>query len=59
MEGFWDLYILPWIINIAMAIAIFVVGRWIAKQIVNLTARVMRRAKVDDMLVNFVTSIVT
>jgi small conductance mechanosensitive channel len=58
MESFWDLYVLPWALNIVLALAIFFVGRWVARHIVNLVGRLMRRAKVDDMLVNFVTSIV-
>jgi len=58
MESFWDLYVLPWALNIVLALVIFVVGRWLVKRIVNLTARLMRRAKVDEMLINFVASIV-
>ncbi|KEA62360.1 Small-conductance mechanosensitive channel [Marinobacterium lacunae] len=58
MESFWDIYIVPWAINIALALAIFFVGRWLAKHLVNLIARMMRRAKTDEMLVNFVSSIV-
>jgi small conductance mechanosensitive channel len=58
MESFWDVYIVPWALNIVLALAIFFVGRWVAKQIVNLVGRIMRRSKVDEMLVNFVTSIV-
>lgn len=58
MESYWDLYILPWIINIAFAAAIFVVGRWVTRNIIKLLARMMRKSKVDEMLINFVTSIV-
>jgi len=58
MESFWDIYILPWAINIALALAIFFAGRWVAGQLVNFTGRLMRRAKVDEMLVNFASSIV-
>ncbi|GGB95265.1 mechanosensitive ion channel protein [Marinobacterium zhoushanense] len=58
MESFWDIYILPWAINIALALAIFFVGRWLAKHLVLLAGRMMRRASVDEMLVKFVSSIV-
>ncbi|MBV1789541.1 mechanosensitive ion channel [Marinobacterium sp. D7] len=58
MESFWDIYILPWAINIALALAIFFVGRWLARHLVNLAGRMMRRAGVEEMLVNFVSSIV-
>ena len=57
MENMIDTYIYPWVINIALALAVFVVGRWVAKQLVKLITRVIRRSKMDDMLVNFITSI--
>ncbi|WP_432695768.1 mechanosensitive ion channel family protein [Marinobacterium sp. YM272] len=59
MESFWDLYVVPWALNIAFALAIFFVGRWITKRLVNLCGRLMRRAKVDEMLINFVSSIIS
>ncbi|SEF71674.1 mechanosensitive ion channel family protein [Marinobacterium lutimaris] len=59
MESFWDLYVVPWALNIAFALAIFFVGRWIAKRLVNLCGRLMRRAKLDEMLINFVSSIIS
>lgn len=58
MESFWDLYILPWAINIVLALAIFVVGRWVVRQIVKLAERLMRRSKLDEMLVRFIASII-
>ena len=57
MENMIYTYICPWVINIALALAVFVVGRWVAKQLVKLITRVLRRSKMDDMLVNFITSI--
>ncbi|MBP0049494.1 mechanosensitive ion channel [Marinobacterium sp. AK62] len=57
MESFSQDYILPWAINIGMALAIFVIGRWAAKLLINILARVLRKTKMDQMLVNFVTSI--
>ncbi|TCK09569.1 mechanosensitive ion channel family protein [Marinobacterium mangrovicola] len=59
MESFWDLYVVPWALNIAFALAIFFVGRWIAKRLVNLSGRLMRRAKLDEMLINFISSIIS
>ncbi|MES9937576.1 MAG: mechanosensitive ion channel domain-containing protein, partial [Sedimenticola sp.] len=50
-------YAIPWAINIALAVAIFVVGRWIAKAIVKLAGKLLAKAGMDDILVNFVTSI--
>ncbi len=59
MESFWDLYVVPWALNIAFALAIFFIGRWIAKRLVNLSGRLMRRAKLDEMLINFISSIIS
>lgn len=39
------------------AIAIFLVGRWVAQRLIDLTKRSMRRANVDATLVNFVGNI--
>lgn len=59
MESFWDLYVVPWALNIAFALAIFFIGRWVAKRLVNLSGRLMRRAKLDEMLINFISSIIS
>ena len=50
-------YALPWGINIFMALAIFVIGRWIARLLVGLISRLMNKAGVDPILIGFVTSI--
>jgi len=50
-------YIVPWSINIVFALAIFVVGRWVAKAVVNILSRILTKAKMDDMLIEFITSI--
>jgi len=50
-------YALPWGINIFMALAVFVIGRWIARMLVGVVARLMKKAGVDPILVGFVTSI--
>lgn len=52
-----DTYAVPWTINIVMALAIFVVGRLVAKLLVSIAKRVMRKAQVDNILVNFISSI--
>lgn len=58
MENFFDSYVFPWVVDIAIALAIFFVGKWVAKQLVKVTERLLRKAKVEEMLVNFVSSIV-
>lgn len=50
-------YALPWGINIVMALAIFIIGRWIARMLVGLISRLMNKAGVDPILVGFVASI--
>ena len=51
-----NLYVVPWVINIAIAAAIFVIGRWIATVLVNVTRKLLVKSGIDDMLVNFVCS---
>jgi len=50
-------YALPWGINIVMALAVFIIGRWIVHMLVGVIARLMQKAGVDPILVGFVTSI--
>jgi small conductance mechanosensitive channel len=50
-------YLIPWGIRIALALAIFVIGRWIAKVLVRLAERMMGKARLDDMLVTFLGNI--
>ena len=52
-----DLYVIPWGINIVMALAIFIVGRWIAKALLNVVDRMLNKAGMDPMLTSFVHSI--
>ena len=51
-------YVIPWAINIFFALAIFVVGRWVAKILVKLLRKGLEKANMDPILVNFVASIV-
>ena len=50
-------YVIPWGINIAIAVLIYVIGRWVAKLIVKSVVNLMGRAKVDDSLRKFAGSI--
>jgi len=58
MQGLLDDYVIPWGINIAIAIAIFVIGRFVAGIIVNIVNKLLTKSGTDVMLVNFVCSIV-
>jgi len=54
-----ETYVLPWGINIVMALAIFVIGKMVVKMLVGLAKKLMNKAKVDSILVNFIASIVS
>lgn len=50
-------YIIPWGINIILAFAVFVVGRWLANMIVRGVKRLMKKANMDEALIGFLSSI--
>ena len=50
-------YVIPWGINILLAVAIFVIGRWIAKILLKVTDKMMTKSGMDPMLVRFLHSI--
>ena len=50
-------YIIPWSINILLALAVFIVGRWIANLVVRIIKRLMKTANMDEVLVGFLSSI--
>jgi small conductance mechanosensitive channel len=50
-------YLMPWAINIALALVIFVVGRMVANMIVGGVKKLLKRSKVDAMLSNFISSL--
>ncbi len=45
------------ILSLVLAIAIFVIGRWIANMLAKLINKILIRSKVDDILANFLTGI--
>ncbi|MCJ8298962.1 MAG: mechanosensitive ion channel [Pseudomonadales bacterium] len=52
-----DQYVLPCIVNIALAITIFIVGKIVIKMLIGLLRKVLTRSQMDGMLVNFILSI--
>lgn len=54
---FFNEYVLPWVINISLAIAIFIVGKIVVKMIIGLLRKGLNRSDMDAMLVNFILSI--
>ena len=53
-----DQYVLPWGLNIALALLTFFIGRMVARFLVGLLGRALQRSKLDEILINFITSIV-
>jgi len=53
-----EAYVVPWGIKIVAAIAIFVIGRMIAKLLVSAIKKVMTKAKVEETLREFLGSII-
>jgi small conductance mechanosensitive channel len=58
MSEMMDTYIIPWGINIVMAIVIYIIGKIIVGMLVNVFGKVMARSKYDDMLIDFVKAII-
>jgi small conductance mechanosensitive channel len=58
MSQMMDTYVIPWGINIVMAIAIYIIGKFIVGILVNVFGKVMVRSKYDDMLIDFVKAII-
>ena len=50
-------YVIPWGINIILALAVFVIGRWLASMIVRGVKRLMKKANMDKALIGFLSSI--
>ena len=57
MSHVMDTYIIPWGINIVIAIVIYIIGRMIAGMLVNVLGKIMTRSEYDNMLVDFIKSI--
>ncbi len=53
-----ETYVLPWGINIVMALAIFIIGKFVVNVLVKIAKKLMTKAKVDNLLVNFIASII-
>ena len=57
IQALFNDYVMPWGINIVLAILIFYIGRMVVGAIVGITKKLMAKAGVDEMLVSFVSSI--
>jgi small conductance mechanosensitive channel len=59
IERYINEYAIPWGINIAMAVAIYVIGRLVVGLLLSVFRRVMAKSKYDAMLVDFLESIIS
>ena len=53
-----DVYVIPWAINITMALIIFIVGKFVISVITSLVKKLMSKAKLDNILIDFISSII-
>ncbi len=51
-------YIIPWAVNLVLALVIFIVGRWVARAVTNAVSRLMKKGGMDESLVNFLGSLI-
>ena len=56
--GLIDTYVIPWGLNIIFALLIFIIGKFLVNVITNLVKKLMAKAKMDTILVNFISSII-
>jgi len=53
-----ETYVLPWSINIVMALAIFLLGKFAVRMLTRFARKLMVKAKIDNILINFIASII-
>lgn len=51
-------FVIPWGINILLALATFIVGRWVANILLRIVKKLLAKSKMDAILINFITSII-
>ncbi len=54
----WDTIIIGWGTNLVFALLIFLVGKMVVKGIVKIATKLLEKAKMEAMLINFITAIV-
>lgn len=57
IENLVNTYVIPWGVNILMAILIYIVGKIVVGILMSLFGKLMSKSKYDDMLVDFLKSI--
>ncbi|WP_444994671.1 mechanosensitive ion channel family protein [Aliikangiella sp. IMCC44359] len=53
-----ETYVIPYGLNLLFAIAIFIIGKMVVKTVVKLVKSLLIKAKIDDILVGFITGII-
>jgi len=54
-----DTYIIPWGISGAQALVVFIIGKWLVSKFTALVGKGLSRSKMDEMLVDFVQSLMS
>jgi small conductance mechanosensitive channel len=57
MSEMMGIYIIPWGINIVMAIVIYIIGKMVVGILISFFGKLMARSEYDDMLVDFIKAI--
>jgi len=58
LVNFFDVHIAPWMLKIAFALAIFIIGQLIAKVISGAIVKLLSHTKLDKILIDFLSSVV-
>ncbi len=53
-----NIYLIPWAINIGMALVIFILGRWISRAVTTAVGRLMKTGGLDESLVDFLGNLI-
>jgi len=57
MQNLLDIYIVPWGVSGVQALIVFVLGKWIVNKFTGLVGKALIKSSMDEMLVNFVRSL--
>ena len=57
IEALVNTYVIPWGINIVMALAIYIIGKIVVNVLMSIFGKLMAKSKYDDMLVDFLKAI--
>ncbi|MET1254763.1 mechanosensitive ion channel family protein [Aliikangiella maris] len=54
-----ETYVIPYGLNLLFALAIFIIGKWLVKTIVKVIDKLLEKAKLDSILIDFISGIVS